>query len=133
MKRDTSKLVRSGCRFAEKFVSTLLSWARKGVSVEIQMYLSIADRLIVFQFTHGKPHAFVQATNQAAARKLVHRAQEVSPTCNPLEGDLAVFDGKRILMFRTFNESLSLRSARKAAAEIACKILMDRERKVGAA
>lgn len=121
---DGIEHLKTGRPFALKFVSSLLSWGKSGTTIDARMHIGVIDHLTVFKFTVGLPSAYFQTVDQSLVSKLLRRAIKISPDCEPLKGDLAVFDGRCLLMFRRFDEQLSLRLARDAAREVACYILM---------
>ena len=122
------KHLRMGRSFADIFLRRLLSWNKTGLTIDSRMYVGLSDHLTVFRFTRDRPFGFVQTIDQPLVTKYVQRALAISPNCEPRRGNLGVFDGKSILLFRRFGESLSGRSARQAANEVASHILMWRMR-----
>lgn len=115
-------------RFAETFMSTIKSWssAKPKPTISAKMYVGVDESLTVFVFTLGRPDA-VSFANASEIKQLIARALEIAPQCDPAKGDLAVFDGLKILMFRHFNERLGMKSARAAASEVASHILMKKK------
>lgn len=119
--------LRGARRFAETFMSTIKGWSSRNPkpTIAAHMHVGVDQPLTVFVFTLGRPDA-VSFGDPAGVKQHIARAIEIAPTCEPAKGDLAVFDGLRILMFRRFDERLSKRAAVMAAKEVAAHILMDR-------
>lgn len=119
------KALRCGRSFAGKVMATILSWSTSKPPISATMHVSVANRLAVFNLRLGDSDAYSQTIDHALVDKLIARAKEIAPKSDPLAGDLAVFDGKTILVFRRFHESFSRDAAVQCAKELAGYILIN--------